>query len=144
MRRPFKPRNTERAQELRRQATPAERKLWQYLSKRQLHGYKLSRQIPIDPYVCDFVCRSEKLIIELDGYSHETAQKANANRTRYLQQQGYRIIRFTNDNVFQNVEGVLVEIQKYLQSLDRPTPSPSRLREGRIKERPSRLREGRK
>jgi very-short-patch-repair endonuclease len=127
--RPFKPRNTARAKELRNRATPAEHKLWQYLSKSEL-GVKFSRQMPIGPYFGDFVSRSHKLVIELDGFSHDSQISQDAGRTRYVEAQGFRVLRFTNDDVLNNVEGVVIAIQQALGSIDRPTPNPSRLREG--------------
>jgi very-short-patch-repair endonuclease len=124
----FKPRNTDRAKSLRNAATPAERKLWKYLSKRQLGGRKFSRQMPVGPYYADFLCRELGLIIEIDGYSHETQQDYDAKRTRALVKHGYKVIRFTNDDVLNNVEGVVGRIERVLA--DMPTPNPSRRREG--------------
>lgn len=129
-RRPFKPRDTQRARALRREATPAERTLWQYLSKRQLQGFKFSRQIPVGPYICDFICRAEKLVVELDGFSHEHSEQADQQRTDYIVAAGYRVMRFVNEDVFQNIEGVLTSIAETLTGGDKPTPNPSRLREG--------------
>jgi very-short-patch-repair endonuclease len=127
--RPFKSRNTQRAQELRNQATPAERKLWQYLAKSQL-GVKFSRQMPVGPYFADFLSRSAKLIVELDGFSHEVRAEYDIARTKFLVAQGFRVLRFTNEEVLHNVEGVVTAIQMALSEIDRPTPNPSRLREG--------------
>jgi very-short-patch-repair endonuclease len=130
MQRQFKPRNTSRAKELRREASPAERRLWQHLARSQMQGFKFSRQIPIGPYFVDFVCRSEKLVIELDGFSHDMRADYDIARTRYIEEQGFRVIRFTNEDVFKNLEGVLVMIGQNLTQMSLPTPSPSRLREG--------------
>nr|WP_254306010.1 endonuclease domain-containing protein [Sphingopyxis sp. BSNA05] len=113
---------------MRNTATPAERKLWKYLSKRQLGGRKFSRQMPVGPYYADFLCRELGLIIEIDGYSHETQQAYDAKRTRDLVAHGYKVIRFTNDDVLSNVEGVVGRIEQVLA--DMPTPNPSRRREG--------------
>ena len=124
----FKPRNTQKAQELRATATPAERQLWQYLSASKLDGFKFSRQIPIGPYVADFVCRRSKFIVELDGFSHETSVKRDEYRTRFLEKEGYHVLRFLNEDVFSNLDGVLTAIGEALKAL--PTPSPSRKREG--------------
>ena len=109
-------RPTLRAQQLRREATPAERRLWQSLNKSQLGGFKFSRQMPIGPFICDFLCRSENLAIELDGESHDTSQDADAARDRYIATQGIRILRFTNADVFDNLEGVLITIEQALRS----------------------------
>jgi very-short-patch-repair endonuclease len=130
MQRQFKPRNTSRAKELRREASPAERRLWQHLARSQMQGFKFSRQIPIGPYFVDFVCRSEKLVIELDGFSHDMRADYDIARTRYIEKQGFRVIRFTNEDVFKNLEGVLVMIGQNLTQMSWPPPSPSRLREG--------------
>jgi len=124
----FKPRNTRKAQKLRTEATPAERQLWRYLSASKLDGYKFSRQIPVGPYVGDFVCRQLKFIVELDGFSHETSVKRDEYRTKYLEQEGYHVIRFLNEDVFKNLDGVLTVISEALKAL--PTPNPSRKREG--------------
>ncbi len=126
----FKKRNTSRAKSLRNEATPAERQLWKYLSKRQVCGYKFSRQMPVGPYYADFLCRELGLIIEIDGYSHETQQSNDVRRTHDLVDHGYRVIRFTNDDVLSNVEGVIRQIELTIATM--PTPNPSRKREGDI------------
>lgn len=126
----FKPRNTRRAQQLRAQATPAERELWRYLSASKLGGHEFSRQIPIGPYVGDFVCRQLKFIVELDGFSHETSVKRDEYRTKYLEREGYHVIRFLNEDVFDNLDGVLTAISEALKAL--PSPGPSRKREGDV------------
>ena len=126
----FKPRNTDRAKSLRNAATPAERELWKYLSRRPVGGRKFSRQIPVGPYYADFLCRELGLIIEIDGYSHETQQGYDAKRTSDLVAHGYSVIRFTNDDVLNNVEGVVGQIEQVLADI--PTPNPSRKREGDI------------
>ena len=130
MRMNFKPRNTRKAQELRSQATPAERELWRYLNTSKLDGHKFSRQIPIGPFICDFVCRRSKLVVELDGFSHENTSDRDAKRTLFLEREGYKVVRFLNSDVFANMDGVLTAIGETLMAL--PTPSPSRLREGDI------------
>jgi len=141
----FKPRNTERARKLRREATPAERRLWAYLAKSQL-GAKFSRQMPIGPYFADFLCRELMLIVEIDGFSHEMRQEADAVRTRAIEAAGYRLIRFTNADVLGNAEGVVRAIQAaVLAARSQAHPNPSRKREGDANaalELPSRLREG--
>ena len=126
--RPFKSRNTSRAKSLRNEASPPERLLWQYLRNRQLNGQKFSRQMPLGPYFADFLCREAKLIIELDGHSHADSASSDARRDAYCREQGYSILRFTNADVMGNLEGVLSHIAAKLAR--KPTPSPSRLREG--------------
>jgi very-short-patch-repair endonuclease len=130
MERAFNARDTRRARELRKQGTPAEIKLWQSLSKRQLHGFKFSRQIPIGPYFADFLCRSAKLVVEVDGPSHDVQVEYDCARTELIEGQGYRVIRFSNMDVLQNLEDVLATIGRVLTEMSLPTPNPSRLREG--------------
>ena len=126
--RPFKPRATTRAKSLRNEASPPERLLWQHLRNRQLAGHKFSRQIPIGPYFADFLCREARLIVELDGPSHDNSADYDARRDAYCRAQGYSILRFTNADVLTNLEGVMSHIATTLAHL--PTPNPSRLREG--------------
>jgi BirA family biotin operon repressor/biotin-[acetyl-CoA-carboxylase] ligase len=125
--RKFKPRNTVRAQELRRTATPAERALWPYLSGSKL-GAKFSRQMPVGPFFADFLCREHKLIVELDGHSHDIAPERDIYRDRFLAEYGYWVLHFTNSDVHSNVEGVVTAIRLAIPRT--PTPNPSRLREG--------------
>ena len=120
--RKFRPRETMRAQRLRREATPAERMLWRAISKRQLEGWKFSRQMPIGPYVADFLCREEKLVIELDGLSHDASGEEDRRRDGYLKKQGYQTLRFSNADVLSNLEGVLMAILAALNSGPPPTP----------------------
>src|SRR5215218_3882887 len=102
----FRSRPTKRAQELRNNATDAERKLWRHLSRRQLEGFKFSRQMPVGPYICDFLCRDRQLVVEVDGGQHAESRR-DAGRTAYLEGEGYKVIRFWNDDVLGNVGGVL-------------------------------------
>ncbi len=125
----WQPRNTARARELRNAATPAERKLWQYLGASRLDGHKFSRQIPVGPFYPDFLCRAKRVVVEIDGYSHEADPVRDKTRDEYLSSLGYMVMRFTNDDVMNNVEGVVAAIGVALA--DRPTPNPSRRREGR-------------
>jgi very-short-patch-repair endonuclease len=111
----FRPRPTARAQQLRNNATDAERRLWRHLSRRQLHGFKFSRQMPVGPFICDFLCREKQLIVEVDGGQHAESHR-DASRTAFLEAQGYRLIRFWNNDVLQNVDGVLQVIAGALQN----------------------------
>ena len=125
----FQDRDTVRARELRNDATPAERLLWQFLSRTQL-GAKFSRQMPIGPFFAGFLSRSSGLIIELDGHSHDIAPERDVYRDKYLNEAGYRVLHFTNADVLGNVEGVITAIRIALAH--GPTPNPSRKREGDI------------
>jgi very-short-patch-repair endonuclease len=117
-----------RSRELRLNATPAERKLWEQLSARKVVGIRFNRQFPIGPFICDFVSRSAKLIIEVDGGQHAVDVEKDRARTAYLEAQGYRVIRFWNNDVLERIEGVVIEIERVLA--DMPSPNPSRKREG--------------
>jgi len=101
------------ARRLRRQPTDAERRLWARLRSRGLHDAKFVRQQPIGPFVVDFVCRESKLVIEVDGGQH-AASKSDAVRDRWLKEQGYRVLRFWNHDVLQNIDGVLEVIARAL------------------------------
>ena len=96
---------TKYARELRRNMTPAERALWQYLRKRQL-GVKFRRQAPIGRYIVDFVCFEVKLVIEVDG-AHHANNPNDKVRDAWLASQGFRVLRFWNHEVLHNAEGVV-------------------------------------
>jgi BirA family biotin operon repressor/biotin-[acetyl-CoA-carboxylase] ligase len=113
----FKRRNTERAKSLRRTVPPAERVLWRRLSGRQLAGFKVSRQMPIGPYFADFLCRERRLAIELDGYSHDMRVEEDVKRDAYMIEAGYRVLRFSNEDVAERLEGVLLTIAEALAGL---------------------------
>lgn len=110
----------ERARELRRAQTANEMLLWRQLRNRRFAGEKFRRQHPIEPYIVDFVCLSRRLIVELDGGQH--AERRNAydlKRDDYLRSRGFRILRFWNNEVFDNLEGVLDRIQRELEIMAR-------------------------
>ncbi|MBL0644754.1 endonuclease domain-containing protein [Aeromonas veronii] len=97
------------AKRLRRDATQAEQKLWQQLRNRRLAGLKFRRQMPIGPYVVDFICLEQGLIIEVDGSQHGTQanQIHDETRTAYLNQQGFRVIRVWNNDVLGRLNSAL-------------------------------------
>ena len=105
-----------KARSLRRSQTDVEQLLWQRLRNRQIFNFKFRRQYPIDPYVVDFCCLDLKLIIELDGSQHFEQASYDENRSLYLAQRGFKVIRFWNNEVIENCEGVLERI--YLVILD--------------------------
>jgi len=111
---------THRSRELRNNATPAERRLWQHIRNRQLAGTRFNRQVPIGPFICDFAARTAKIIIELDGGQHGSRIIEDEWRTRFLTGRGYRVLRFWNNDVLENLEGVLTVIEQALK--DRPSP----------------------
>ena len=105
----------ERAKKMRREATPPERALWRYLKSDQLGGAKFRRQVVIGPYIADFACRTPlMLVVELDGDTHGAQEDYDAERTRFLESKGYRVLRFSNRDVGQNMEGVLETIRATL------------------------------
>lgn len=105
------------AKKLRKTPTDAEMRLWYYLHKKQLDGLRLKRQEPIGSYIADFVCPSRMLIVEVDGGQHAQRQDKDAQRTEWLTDQGYRVIRFWNNDVMKNIEGVLTEIRNEAESM---------------------------
>jgi len=114
----FRPRPTKRAQDLRNNCTEAEKKLWAALRGRQVSGVKFSRQIPLGRYICDFVSRDLRLVIEVDGGQH-SEDRRDAVRTAFLEASGYRVMRFWNNDVLENLEDVVDVIRRSL-----PTPTP--------------------
>jgi very-short-patch-repair endonuclease len=100
------------ARKLRRSSTDAEQRLWYYLRDRRFEGAKFVRQFPIGAYVADFACRAAHLVVELDGGQHSVA--SDSERTLVIERFGYRVIRFWNNDVLQNTEGVLQTIRNEL------------------------------
>ena len=103
-----------RARRLRKNLTDAEKRLWARLRFKQLDGFRFRRQQPIGPFVVDFFCPQVKLIIEIDGGQHAADLERDERRTRWLEARGYRVIRFWNNDVLGNTDGVLVAIQQAL------------------------------
>jgi len=132
----FNPRDTARAKELRNQATPAERALWRAMSRRQIAGHKFCRQMPVGPYFADFLCREARLVVELDGYSHDTQQEQDARRDAFMKAEGYRVLRFSNGDVLSNLEGV---VQSTAIALAETGPPPTPPASGRGAGRPQKL-----
>ena len=115
---------TLRSRELRNNATRPERVLWQHIRNRQLLGTRFNRQVPIGPFICDLVARTPRLIIELDGGQHGVRTVEDERRTAFLASRGYRVIRFWNNDVLENLDGVLNVIEEALENS--PSPGPSR------------------
>ena len=113
-------RKTPRSRQLRVSQTDAEKKLWWRLRNRQIDGCKFVRQEPIGPYICDFVCREEHLIVEVDGGQHADSA-ADKTRDEWLTSHNYRVMRFWNNDVLTNIEGVLETI---VAATYRESPSP--------------------
>ena len=110
------------ARELRRNQIDAEKRLWSKLRAGALDGHKFRRQHPIGPYVADFVCMENRIIVELDGGQH--TRQADARRTAYLQQWGFRVLRYWNNEVSRNLDGVLADSRSVLAVPPLTQPSP--------------------
>jgi len=102
----------DRARRLRREMTGPERALWQVLRGRRLGGVKFRRQVPVGPYIVDFICFEHRLIIEVDGDSHIGQADADGRRAAWLSRQGFEVARFTNDDVLGATEAVADEIAR--------------------------------
>ena len=130
------------ARHLRREVTGPERKLWRNLKKLPIGISHFRRQAPIGPYFADFACHQKRLVIEIDGETHTAAMMAthdetmathDETRTAYLRSQGYRVLRFWNYDVMQNIEGVMTVIHQTIaeSAVQEPPPlSPPRARKG--------------
>ena len=110
--------NTQRARELRKDPTAAERALWKCLRLRQISGYKFRRQQPIGLYIRDFVCFEKKLIIEVDGGQHSQQIVEDSKRTAWLTDQGFSVLRFWNNEVLEATEAVGATILEALIARD--------------------------
>ena len=121
--------NPAKAQELRQHSTDAEQSLWKRLRNRQLAGYKFRRQVPIGKSIVDFVCFERKIAIEVDGGHHSEQARYDADRTTWLESQGFRVLRFWNHEVQTDVEAVqealLIALLESSPSPNSPSPQPS-------------------
>lgn len=118
---------TRYAQALRRRQTDAEKLLWQRLRDRRLNGWKFRRQVPIDTFIVDFCCADGKLIVELDGGQHNERIHQDTARTDILSSGGYLVLRFWNNDVLTNIDGVLLEILSILPQSSPVPPHPNPL-----------------
>ena len=105
------------AKHLRKNQAPAEQLVWEGVRNRRCGGYKFRRQVRIDQYVVDFLCVAKKVIVEIDGVSHEGREDYDAQRTKHLEMRGYHVIRFTNDDVYEDVDAVIEAIYQCLSSI---------------------------
>jgi very-short-patch-repair endonuclease len=101
-----------RARALRSKQSEAERLVWRRLRDRRLGGHKFTRQLPIGPYFADFACREVGLVVEIDGATRSTTDERRRDQARedFLAARGWRVVRFDNDAVYRNIEGVLETI----------------------------------
>lgn len=105
-----------KARNLRKNSTPHERIMWNLLKNRQLNGMKFVRQYPIGKYIADFVCRDKKLVIELDGGQHNEDKNIiyDNERTKFIESKGYKIIRFWNNEIDSNLDGVYERLLEFI------------------------------
>jgi very-short-patch-repair endonuclease len=113
----IKPGLTKTARLLRRKQTDAEKKLWQKLRSRQFEDSKFRRQQPMATYIVDFVSYEKQLVIELDGGQHneKKVMEKDAEKTRWLERKGYRVLRFWDNEIMGNIEGVMEKISEFLK-----------------------------
>ncbi|WP_374111838.1 endonuclease domain-containing protein [Phormidium yuhuli] len=114
---PYNPKLKEIAQQLRKNMTTPEIRLWNHLKRRQMQGFDFDRQRPIDEYIVDFYCKQLMLAIEIDGSSHdsEEAQEQDRYRQARLEALGVRFLRFTNWQVMHETDGVLRAIRQWIR-----------------------------
>ena len=112
------------ARKLRKESTDAERELWRHLRARRMAGFKFRRQMVIEPYIVDFACLEAKLIIEADGGQHVLQEEEDAARTAFLESQGYKVMRFWNNQILVETRAVLECIHNFLINSPLPDPLP--------------------
>jgi very-short-patch-repair endonuclease len=103
--------------------TDAERMLWHRIRHKQLDGHRFRRQVPIGPYIVDFACLDARVIVEVDGGQHADAIADDSARDAWLAARGYCVVRFWNNDVIGNIDGVLVLLRDALHA-ETPHPSP--------------------
>ena len=118
------------ARNLRNSATDAERLLWRHLRGRQLQNLKFRRQYPIAGYIADLACVEAHLVVELDGGQHAEHVAEDETRTRKIEANGYRVLRFWNDDVLLRTVDVLAEIHRQVSTSPQPSPANRRGRQG--------------
>jgi very-short-patch-repair endonuclease len=129
-----------RSRELRKKATDAEKKLWQALRRKTINGLRFRRQFPLGPFFPDFLCLPARLVVEVDGDTHASDEQRayDKERTRWMVSQNFRVLRFWNIEVYENVDGVVEQIERAVREATTPPPAPSR--KGRGSELPQRNR----
>ena len=117
------------AKKMRRQMTEPETRMWLELRAERFEGVKFRRQKVIGRYIADFAANDPKLVIEVDGDTHDVDDQRDQIRTRYLEEQGYTVLRFSNVDVMNNIDGVLIRLEEVIASL-RTSPLPTLSPEG--------------
>jgi len=130
LRRGEQPWRTTRARALRENQTSAEAKLWQRLRNRQLCGLKFVRRLPIADYFADFACREAQVVVEIDGVTHATVSETLSDTARELalRQEGYRVFRVSNTDVYDNIVGVLEALAAFAAAAPHLNPLPQRVK----------------
>jgi very-short-patch-repair endonuclease len=124
------------ARRLRRKQTSGEQKLWRYLRSKRFHHLKFRRQVPVGPYIVDFLCVEKKLVIEIDGEAHfqPDAERKDRKRENFLRAQGLEVLRFNNGSVMEDCDAVLTCMAEKMgcyREIKSPLPGPLPLGEGR-------------
>ncbi|HEV7313753.1 MAG TPA: endonuclease domain-containing protein [Sphingopyxis sp.] len=125
---------TRRARRLRNEMTEAERKIWTLL-RTAFPDWRFRRQVPIRQYIADFACHRARIVIEIDGGQHN--EKTDATRTATIENDGYRVVRFWNNDVLANIDGVATLLTKALNETS-PPPNPPPSRGRALEDRPAR------
>jgi len=115
----YNPKLKERARELRKNSTPSEIELWKALRAGNMFGYNFNRQKPLDEFIIDFYCRKLKLVIEIDGDSHDEKKVYDEQRQKRLESLGLHVIRFYDHDVMKHIDGVLFKIEETIQKLEK-------------------------
>ncbi|MBD2841534.1 endonuclease domain-containing protein [Erythrobacter rubeus] len=127
------PRLTNRAKEMRKLMPEPERRMWHELRAGRMLGVKFRRQKVVGPYILDFAANDPKIVVELDGETHADCDMQDAERTRFLESEGYTVIRFSNSEVCKNMNGVRLKLVLAIDNLQQaPPPTPSPKGEGAI------------
>lgn len=119
------------ARSLRKESTDIERFLWKHLRRRQLNGLKFRRQQPIGKYSVDFVCFEKQIVVEVNGGQHQEKRDKDIERDRWLQNQGFKVLRFWDNEVLKNIKGVLEVIRE--SSFVPPSPLSPPIQGGETK-----------
>ncbi|MDP2337213.1 MAG: endonuclease domain-containing protein [Bacteroidota bacterium] len=123
---PYSPHLKEYARQLRKHSTKSEIFMWKMLKGKELHGYDFHRQKPLDNYIADFFCHELMLAIELDGYTHffEEVQQKDRRKQERLSELGVTVLRFTDDEVFNDTDNVFKVIENYITEYEMTHPRP--------------------
>ena len=117
----YNPKLKEQARELRENATFTERLLWKYLRAGQLHGYRFLRQKPIDEFIVDFYCKRLRLVIEIDGVTHNDKQNYDKPRENRLKELGFTVLRFDGYYILENITGALALVTNCIEEIENKT-----------------------